>query len=52
MRYGINAKTVAKWCKRSSVIDLPPGPQEPRSTVLTRPRRPLSLPSGGTPSCR
>src|SRR6185437_15560925 len=34
-RYGINQKTVAKWKKRGSVTDLPTGPKEPRSTVLT-----------------
>ena len=34
-RYGINPKTVAKWKKRTSVADLPTGPKEPRSTVLT-----------------
>ena len=34
-RYGINPKTVAKWRKRSSVADLPTGPKEPRSTVLS-----------------
>jgi transposase InsO family protein len=34
-RYGINQKTVAKWKKRSSVADLPTGPKEPKSTVLT-----------------
>ena len=34
-RYGINPKTVAKWRKRSSVADLPTGPREPRSTVLS-----------------
>src|SRR5882757_2432847 len=34
-RYGINQKTVAKWKKRGSVADLPTGPKEPRSTVLT-----------------
>ena len=34
-RYGINQKTVAKWKKRSSVADLPTGPKEPRSTVLS-----------------
>jgi len=34
-RYGINPKTVAKWRKRSFVSDLPTGPQEPRSTVLS-----------------
>ncbi len=34
-RYGINQKTVAKWKKRGSVEDLPTGPREPRSTVLS-----------------
>ena len=34
-RYGVNQKTVAKWKKRSSVADLPTGPREPKSTVLS-----------------
>jgi transposase InsO family protein len=34
-RYGVNQKTVAKWRKRSSVEDLPTGPREPKSTVLS-----------------
>ena len=34
-RYGINQKTVAKWKKRSSVADVPTGPKNPSSTVLT-----------------
>jgi transposase len=34
-RYGINPKTVAKWKKRTAVSDLPTGPAEPRSTVLS-----------------
>ena len=34
-RYNINQKTVAKWKKRTSVPDLPTGPNEPRSTVLS-----------------
>ena len=34
-RYGINQKTVAKWKKRTSVADLPTGPKEPSSTVLS-----------------
>ena len=34
-RYGINQKTVAKWKNRSSVADLPTGPREPHSTVLS-----------------
>jgi transposase InsO family protein len=33
--HGINQKTVAKWKKRSSVADLPTGPKEPKSTVLS-----------------
>ncbi len=34
-RYGVNQKTVAKWRKRSSVADLPTGPRDAKSTVLT-----------------
>ena len=34
-RYGINPKTVAKWKKRTSVADVPTGPKNPTSTVLT-----------------
>jgi transposase InsO family protein len=34
-RYGINQKTVAKWKKRASVADLPTGPKQPCSTVLS-----------------
>jgi hypothetical protein len=34
-RYGVNPKTIAKWKARSSVSDLPTGPKEARSTVLT-----------------
>jgi transposase InsO family protein len=34
-RHGINPKTVAKWRKRCSLSDLPTGPKNPRSTVLT-----------------
>lgn len=34
-RYGINQKTVAKWKKRTSVADLPTGPTNPKSTVLS-----------------
>src|SRR5437764_6415133 len=34
-RYGINQKTVAKWKQRSSPTDLPTGPRDPRSTVLS-----------------
>ncbi|AMY71068.1 IS481 family transposase [Frigidibacter albus] len=38
-RYGINQKTVAKWRKRTSVTDLPTGPKEARSTVLSPTKR-------------
>ena len=34
-RYGINQKTVAKWKRRSSVADVPTGPKDARSTVLS-----------------
>ena len=34
-RFGINQKTVRKWRGRRSVEDLPMGPKNPRSTVLT-----------------
>ena len=34
-RYGINPKTVAKWKRRHSVVDLPTGPKQARSTVLS-----------------
>ena len=34
-RYGVNPKTIAKWRGRSSVTDLPTGPRQPRSTVLS-----------------
>jgi transposase InsO family protein len=34
-RYGINQKTVAKWKKRGFVTDLPTGPKQPKSTVLS-----------------
>jgi transposase-like protein len=34
-RHGINQKTVAKWKNRTSVADLPTGPKEPRSSILS-----------------
>ena len=34
-RYGVNPKTIAEWKSRSSVSDLPTGPKQPRSTVLS-----------------
>ena len=35
-RYGINAKTVAKWKARASTADTRMGPKDPSSTVLSR----------------
>jgi hypothetical protein len=34
-RCGINQKTVAKWKRRTSVADIPTGPKDARSTVLS-----------------
>lgn len=34
-KYGINHKTVAKWCKRDFVHDAPMGPKKTRSTALS-----------------
>lgn len=34
-RHGINQKTVAKWKRRASAVDLPTGPKEPKSTFLS-----------------
>jgi transposase InsO family protein len=34
-RYNVNPKTVAKWRRRQTVEDMPMGPREHRSTVLT-----------------
>src|SRR5271156_2291870 len=34
-RYGVNQKTVAKWKKRTAAADLPTGPKNPRSTLLS-----------------
>ena len=34
-RYGINQKTVAKWKRRSFIADLPTGPKDAKSTVLS-----------------
>ena len=33
--HGINQKTVAKWKKRTAVHDLPTGPKDAKSTVLS-----------------
>lgn len=34
-RFGVNQKTVAKWRKRTSVMDLQTGPKDCKSTVLS-----------------
>ena len=34
-RHGINQKTVAKWKKLTSVADIPTGPKDAKSTVLS-----------------
>lgn len=34
-RHGINQKTVAKWKRRTAVRDLPTGPKDAHSTVLS-----------------
>ncbi len=34
-RYGINQKTVAKWKERETVADIPTGPRDAKSTVLS-----------------
>jgi hypothetical protein len=34
-RNGVNQKTVAKWKKRETITDLPTGPKEAKSTVLS-----------------
>jgi transposase InsO family protein len=34
-RYSVNPKTIAKWKQRSSVADLPTGPKQAHSTVLS-----------------
>src|ERR1700761_355134 len=34
-RYGIDQKTVAKWKQRETVADIPTGPREAKSTVLS-----------------
>jgi hypothetical protein len=43
-RYGGNPKTVFKWRKRSSVADLPTGPREPKSSVLSGDHRRVPAP--------
>ena len=50
--HGINQKTVAKWKKRSSVADLPTGPKEPKSTVLSIEDEAIMVPFVGIRCCR
>jgi hypothetical protein len=52
MRHGINPKTVAKWKKRSSVADLPTGPKEPTSTMLSIEEEAIIVAFRGTRCCR
>jgi hypothetical protein len=40
-RYGLNAKTVAKWRNRATTADRPMGPSKPKSTVLTEIEEPI-----------
>lgn len=42
-QYDLNPKTVMKWRNRSSVEDLPMGPREPHSTVLSREEEALCI---------
>ena len=48
-RYGIDAETVAKWRRRSSVADLPTRRKEPRPTVLSPDDEAIIVPYAGTP---
>ena len=50
-RYGINQKTVAKWKKRGSVVDLPTRPKAPRSTVLSIEEEAIIVASAATRCC-
>ncbi len=34
-RFGVNQKTVIKWKQRSSVVDMPTGPKDAHSMVLS-----------------
>jgi transposase InsO family protein len=34
-RHGINPKTVAKWKRRTSASDMPTGPKDPKSTIMS-----------------
>ena len=45
-RYGINQKTVAKWKRRTSAADLPTGPKQAKSTVLSAEEEAIVVASG------
>jgi transposase-like protein len=51
-RYSINPKTVAKWKKRASVADLPTGPKDSASTVLSIEDEAVVVASGDIHCCR
>jgi transposase-like protein len=51
-RYGINQKTVAKWKRRTAAADLPTGPREPRSTVLSVDEEAVIVAFRRIPCCR
>jgi transposase-like protein len=51
-RYGINEKTVLKWRKRQSVEDMPMGPKERHSTVLSAMEEARSWRCACRPGCR
>jgi transposase-like protein len=42
-QYGLNPKTVMKWRNRVSLEDLPMGPKDPRSTVLSQEQEALCV---------
>jgi transposase-like protein len=42
-QYGLNPKTVMKWRNRLSLEDLPMGPKDPRSTVLSQEQEALCV---------
>ena len=51
-RHGISPTTVQKWRKRSFVADLPMGPIEVRSNVLSVEEEAMISRSGGIRCCR
>jgi len=51
-RYGINQKTVAKWKQRETAADLPTGPKEAKSTVLSIEEEAIIVAFDGIRYCR